>query len=133
MSFAYRRWYAELSRGELRDVLDVGLTGAPDYVKALHPKNSYAAWAKQRTSTHRAAEVEAVPLPLHARHKYLLHLDGTAASNRLLKLLLMGSVVLKQVGQASIWHLAALLPGLHLRGVLLPRPSTLRCQLRVGM
>ena len=42
MSFPYRRWYAELSRGELREVLDVGLTGAPDYVRAQHP-NFYAA------------------------------------------------------------------------------------------
>ena len=36
-------------------------------------------------------------LPEHAQYKFLLHLDGTAASNRLLKLLFMGSVVLKQV------------------------------------
>ena len=35
-------------------------------------------------------------LPEHAKYKYLLHLDGTSGSNRLLKLLLMGSVVLKQ-------------------------------------
>ena len=42
MSFPYRRWYAELSAGELGDFLDVALTGAPDYVKEqLHQK--YAA------------------------------------------------------------------------------------------
>ena len=35
-------------------------------------------------------------MALKAAHKFLLHLDGTAASNRLLKLLFMGSVVLKQ-------------------------------------
>ncbi|CAJ1388995.1 unnamed protein product [Effrenium voratum] len=81
MSFGYRRWYAELSHGPLKDVLDVGLTGAPDFVKAQNPQQVY---------------VRPVPLPDHAKHKYLLHLDGTAASNRLLKLLLMGSVVLKQ-------------------------------------
>lgn len=43
-----------------------------------------------------AAKVTPVSLPEHAKYKYLLHLDGTSGSNRLLKLLLMGSVVLKQ-------------------------------------
>eukprot|EP00913_Durusdinium_trenchii_P028003 g26254.t1 len=52
-----------------------------DFVKKEHPKQRY---------------VPPVSLPEHAKHKYLLHLDGTAASNRFLKLLLMGSVVLKQ-------------------------------------
>ncbi|CAK9055472.1 unnamed protein product [Durusdinium trenchii] len=80
-SFGYRRWYAALAEGELAEWLDVGLTGAPDFVKKEHPKQRY---------------VPPVSLPEHAKHKYLLHLDGTAASNRFLKLLLMGSVVLKQ-------------------------------------
>ena len=43
MSFPYRRWYAELSSGELSDFLDVGLTGAPDYVKAQFPSQKYVA------------------------------------------------------------------------------------------
>ncbi|CAE7198373.1 rnhB, partial [Symbiodinium pilosum] len=81
MSFSYRRMYAELSQGELQDLLDVGLTGAPKFVQEQHPKQSY---------------VRPVSLPEHAQYKFLLHLDGTAASNRLLKLLFMGSVVLKQ-------------------------------------
>lgn len=37
MSFPYRRWYAELSSSDLSSFLDVGLTGAPDYVKAQYP------------------------------------------------------------------------------------------------
>ena len=43
MSFSYRRMYAELSQGELQDLLDVGLTGAPKFVQEQHPKQSYVA------------------------------------------------------------------------------------------
>lgn len=83
MAFGYRRWYADQCRpgGPLEGVLDVGLTGAPSFREAADAEREYAA---------------PVSLPDHARHKYLLHLDGTTASNRLAKLLLMGSVVLKQ-------------------------------------
>lgn len=41
MSFPYRRWYAELSSSDLSSFLDVGLTGAPDYVKAQYPNQKY--------------------------------------------------------------------------------------------
>ena len=61
-----------------------------------------------------ACQVKPVSLPEHAQHKFWLQLDGTAASNRLLKLLFMGSVVLKQeIGSSrthngNIWKLGGL-------------------------
>eukprot|EP00929_Paragymnodinium_shiwhaense_P061128 TRINITY_DN30526_c0_g1_i1.p1 TRINITY_DN30526_c0_g1~~TRINITY_DN30526_c0_g1_i1.p1 ORF type:complete len:456 (+),score=93.35 TRINITY_DN30526_c0_g1_i1:95-1462(+) len=82
-SFGYRRWYEELSQpgAELEDVIDVGLTGAPDFYKEKRKARPFAA---------------PVSIPEHARFRYLLHLDGTAGSTRLVKLLTLGSVVLKQ-------------------------------------
>ncbi|CAK0901584.1 unnamed protein product [Prorocentrum cordatum] len=98
--FGYRRWLASQSEpGEpLAGELDVGLTGAPSFVEAQHPGRKYAA---------------PVPMEDHARHKYLLHLDGTTASNRLLKLLMLGSVVLKQDSVYQEWFYRHLQPGVH--------------------
>ncbi|CAE8591340.1 unnamed protein product [Polarella glacialis] len=38
-AFGYRRWYAQLSQpgAALHELLDVGLTGAPDFVKQQYP------------------------------------------------------------------------------------------------
>lgn len=82
-SFGYRRWYTDLSApgAALAEILDVNLTGAPSFVLEKYPGRKFA---------------PPTSLPEHARHKYLLHLDGTAASNRLIKLMMLGSVVLKQ-------------------------------------
>eukprot|EP00927_Polykrikos_kofoidii_P053951 TRINITY_DN48463_c0_g1_i1.p1 TRINITY_DN48463_c0_g1~~TRINITY_DN48463_c0_g1_i1.p1 ORF type:complete len:485 (-),score=52.81 TRINITY_DN48463_c0_g1_i1:33-1487(-) len=82
-SFGYRRWYEELSSpGEaLADLLDVGLTGAPDFYMSKRKAKNFA---------------KPVSIPDHAAHKYLLHLDGAAHSTRLVKLLTLGCVVLKQ-------------------------------------
>jgi len=82
-SFGYRRWYEELSApgSALEGVLDVGLTGAPDFSLKKRNGRPFA---------------EPVSIPDHAKHKYLLHLDGSAHSTRLVKLLTLGSVVLKQ-------------------------------------
>ncbi|CAE7552055.1 rsmF [Symbiodinium necroappetens] len=97
-SFSYRRWYAELAQGPLQHLLDVGLTGAPNFVREKYPKQAY---------------VQPVSLPEHAAHKFLLHLDGTAASNRLLKLLFMGSVVLKQDSVYEEFFYKDLTPWVH--------------------
>ena len=51
-SFSYRRWYAELAKGALQHLLDVGLTGAPNFVREKYPKQTY---------------VQPVSLPEHAR------------------------------------------------------------------
>lgn len=99
-SFSYRRWYAQLSQpgGELEGLLDVGLTGAPDFVKERYPNQTY---------------VPPVDLPDHGKHKFLLHLDGTSWSNRFLKLLLMGSVVLKQDSVYEEYFYRDLKPWVH--------------------
>ena len=109
MSFSYRRWYAELSKSALQDLLDVALTGAPNFVKDQHPNQVY---------------VKPVSLPEHAQHKFLLHLDGTAASNRLLKLLFMGSVVLKQDSVYEEFFYKDLTPWVHFVPISRDRCST---------
>lgn len=81
-SFGYRSWYEKLSSDAAHaEFLDVGLTGAPRYKAERDGGRNYA---------------QPVSLPDHARHKYLLHLDGSTFSSRLIKLFTLGSVVLKQ-------------------------------------
>eukprot|EP00928_Gymnodinium_smaydae_P034150 TRINITY_DN24277_c0_g3_i1.p1 TRINITY_DN24277_c0_g3~~TRINITY_DN24277_c0_g3_i1.p1 ORF type:complete len:459 (+),score=54.80 TRINITY_DN24277_c0_g3_i1:18-1394(+) len=99
-SFGYRRWYEELSApgAALHKLLDVGLTGCPDFALPKRKGRGFA---------------EPVDLPDHAQHKYLLHLDGTAHSTRLLKLLTVGSVVIKQDSIYEEWFYRNLRPYEH--------------------
>lgn len=99
-AFGYRRWYEELSApgGDLESIMDVGLTGAPDYSLSKRKGRSFA---------------KPVKIPEHGAHKYLLHLDGTSHSSRLVKLLTVGSVVLKQDSPYEEWFYRNLKPYEH--------------------
>jgi len=97
-AFGYRRWYADLSTTVLAATLDVGVTGAPEFAIERNPNLKFVA---------------PVPIPEHAKFKYLLHLDGTTCSNRLLKLLMLGSVVLKQESPYKEYFYSALRPYEH--------------------
>ena len=49
----------------------------------------------------------------HARYKYLVHLDGATYSSRLMKLLLLNSVLVKQRSHVYEFFYDAMVPGQH--------------------
>ena len=52
-------------------------------------------------------------LKQQSEYKYIVHIDGNVAAYRLLKFMLLGSVILKVKGKYTLWYEHLLKPGVH--------------------
>jgi hypothetical protein len=92
------------------DDLDVGVTTVKNQTWKIDPKNGLG---QLDATKENIQPVGRLTFEEQGKHKYIIHIDGNVAAYRLLKMMTLGSVILKVKGQYTTWVDHVLQPKKH--------------------